>query len=1082
MPSVCSFRLSCVLLVLMAALASPVFAVDRVVNTVLDFSVPGFTSFRQAVSQAQDNDRIVFAVNGTIGLASTVEIYKNIEIVGNGRSLTRLSSANENSPILRVGSGRNVTIRNLSILDGFMLLDQGGGLQNNGNLEIVNCHVHDNSGGGVSNRNIGTGTATLVVRDSLFSGNRGTTGGAINNVASGTGTANTTIINSTFTGNSGTNGGALYCSIPDGANGLMQVINSTIAENTATGGAGIYVTGDSGPICRIVHSTISNNTASSSGGGVWLNSGQIDIYNSIIAANNGAADLFLPSNTTINLRGGNLVGTRSSGGTLTSESTDFTGITDPGLSSLANNGGPNRTMALTETSLAIDNGKIASLSTTLMAGSAPYTDQRGFARVNGLGVDSGAVEFGDGSQTLIVTTLAESLEEQTEPRILNIREALRHSNPDAMVDLTGLNGTIALTSQLWIEENTTIIGPGADILTLDGQETTGIFYIIGASATMEGLRIKSGFASSGAGISVPSTGATIPPVLNLRDLEFTQNVSQIGGALSIGQGTVNIERCLFAFNGATGPNNQNFDYPGGAIYSIKPLNISNSTFISNEASKGGAIYALGTLTLRNSSIISNYARDTATGGIDARSTTVMTNCVLWDNSAETEDLSSQFSGTASTAIGNFVSYAHPSTGIVDGVNDNQVGSSIQSPLDPMLGPLADNGGTTRTRVPMPGSPLINRGRTSESAGSTDQRGAARVLATVDIGAVEVIPEPIMVDDPDDSPTEGLITLREAVGAIYGSGTIEFSNDLSYPLQIDLVQGEIPVRKQMSIIGPGARMLTLSGGGNGRIFGLEEAEGILLEGMHLTDGSEENGGALRVASGGNTTLRHVRISDSEASKEGGAVWIGSGAALRIESCLIDNNTADTGGGIYNEGSVRVVNSTLSGNTGNDDGGAAYLNGGTDLFVNTTVTGNSSGEGSGALHSAGQAELGNTLVAANTGNLDVHGDFLSLGANLIGSADGSTGLGVNGDITGDAGNPVDALLGPLANNGGETDTHGFPPTSPAHNAGSNSFIDITYFPLGPPYLDQRGSGRLQNFTVDIGAFEIPADPSAEIWNVF
>jgi hypothetical protein len=57
-------------------------------------------------------------------------------------------------------------------------------------------------------------------------------------------------------------------------------------------------------------------------------------------------------------------------------------------------------------------------------------------------------------------------------------------------------------------------------------------------------------------------------------------------------------------------------------------------------------------------------------------------------------------------------------------------------VDPLLGPLADNGGPTRTHLPGPGSPAIDGGTTS-GCPATDQRGAARPGGvSCDVGAVE----------------------------------------------------------------------------------------------------------------------------------------------------------------------------------------------------------------------------------------------------------------------------------------------------------------------------------------------------------
>jgi len=63
-------------------------------------------------------------------------------------------------------------------------------------------------------------------------------------------------------------------------------------------------------------------------------------------------------------------------------------------------------------------------------------------------------------------------------------------------------------------------------------------------------------------------------------------------------------------------------------------------------------------------------------------------------------------------------------------------------------------------------------------------------------------------------------------------------------------------------------------------------------------------------------------------------------------------------------------------------------------------------------------------------------------------------------------TDPRLGPLANNGGSTQTMALLPGSPAINAGSNALT-----PVDTQY-DQRGAGysRIGDGTVDIGAFEL------------
>jgi hypothetical protein len=78
------------------------------------------------------------------------------------------------------------------------------------------------------------------------------------------------------------------------------------------------------------------------------------------------------------------------------------------------------------------------------------------------------------------------------------------------------------------------------------------------------------------------------------------------------------------------------------------------------------------------------------------------------------------------------------TGCSNGVNGNQVGSA-SAPIDPLLEPLADNGGPTQTMALLPGSPAIDAGNNAYAT-DWDQRGAPfrRIVnGVIDIGAFEV---------------------------------------------------------------------------------------------------------------------------------------------------------------------------------------------------------------------------------------------------------------------------------------------------------------------------------------------------------
>ena len=121
------------------------------------------------------------------------------------------------------------------------------------------------------------------------------------------------------------------------------------------------------------------------------------------------------------------------------------------------------------------------------------------------------------------------------------------------------------------------------------------------------------------------------------------------------------------------------------------------------------------------------------------------------------------------------------------------------------------------------------------------------------------------------------------------------------------------------------------------------------------------------------------------------------------------------------------------------------------------------GGGIYTLGGNLTLANTIVAGNTASTgpDVVGAVTSLGYNLIGNPSGGSGF-VSSDLQG-----VNPLLGPLQNNGGPTETMALLPGSPALGADRvNLAVDANGNALT---TDERGSPRLTNGKVDIGAFQ-------------
>src|SRR5262249_24413450 len=133
------------------------------------------------------------------------------------------------------------------------------------------------------------------------------------------------------------------------------------------------------------------------------------------------------------------------------------------------------------------------------------TDQRGAPRIKNGAVDIGAIE--SGPATIQVTTFADRDTGTINPGSgagTSLRDAIAFANADFYTDTITfsplLRGTIDLTDGALpaITANVTITGPGADVLTIDGQGKSRILTLaVGASVTMSGLTLADGSASTG---------------------------------------------------------------------------------------------------------------------------------------------------------------------------------------------------------------------------------------------------------------------------------------------------------------------------------------------------------------------------------------------------------------------------------------------------------------------------------------------------------------------------------------------------------------------------------------------------------
>jgi hypothetical protein len=319
---------------------------------------------------------------------------------------------------------------------------------------------------------------------------------------------------------------------------------------------------------------------------------------------------------------------------------------------------------------------------------------------------------------------------------------------------------ITLTSgELGITDDLIIQGTEANNLTINGNNTSRVFNISATNITLDNLTIANGNASDGGGILYSNSAG----IFNITDSIISSNTAtNTGGGLVNQSGTLNITNSTISSNTAT--NYGGLFNQGGRLNIINSTvsgnqaannggamrngfsgtsNISNSTFSGNQAGgDGGGIYvSSGTVNLTNSTITLNTAdRDDngsgGGGGIANFSTVNVKNTIIAGNI----DASLATGTVNSDLLGNFTSQGNNLIGISDGPSGfssesgDIVGTSA-APIDPKLGLLVNNGGTTQTQALLDGSLAINAGN-SIDASPTDQRGFGRVGA-VDIGAYEL---------------------------------------------------------------------------------------------------------------------------------------------------------------------------------------------------------------------------------------------------------------------------------------------------------------------------------------------------------
>ena len=683
--------------------------------------------------------------------------------------------------------------------------NQGGGAiyTDGGPVTVSNATFTDNraigtsgSGGGILNPN----GATLTVTSSTFSTNRAQRAGGGIETVGGT----TTVTGTDFTGNNaGANpgnggaihgGGAAVVNITDGiaqmnrANeggafwisgaGTMTIDGTNIRGNFANGpdaqqgGGGLYIDGGTATVTGATFFDNRAAGASGSGGAIFVYEGSLTVTGmttfeqnrsnraggaieittgtaggvSVVtitgsdftfnqtgnAPGNGGGIHTTTGDITLNVTGGtfsrNIAESEGGGiwinpGTVaTIDGTDFDANSARGAA--ADNGG----------GALFNNGGVFDVSGGL------YSDNLAF----GASGSGGAVLAVGGASTFSGSTFTGNA-------------ANRAGGAFEVTD----GASVTIDSESLLEGNRTGSAPG----------NGGGLHVTGAgSVTIDGSTVRGNTAENqGGGLWNFNTGTmtVTNSTVNLNSAPTGGGIYQQGGA---GGGTLVVSESLVNANTA----NQNGG--GFALFSGATVTVENTTIYGNNARRGGGVYSDDTDTDFDSATIAENSASTAGGGLfnmdgNDRPVSLM-NTIVADNSAPNQP---NLAGRYASDGWNVISTSPPAA-TFPAMPSDQIGT------DPMLEPLADNGGPTLTAALMAGSPAIDAGMTDLAV---DQRGVARTEPD-DVGAVEfgdatsgeadvLISE--FEPNPDGTdPSDVSFEISGTPGEMFSGSILEIEND------------------------------------------------------------------------------------------------------------------------------------------------------------------------------------------------------------------------------------------------------------------------------------------------------------------
>ena len=338
---------------------------------------------------------------------------------------------------------------------------------------------------------------------------------------------------------------------------------------------------------------------------------------------------------------------------------------------------------------------------------------------------------------------------------------------------------------------------------------------------------------------------------------------------------------------------------------------------------------------------------------------------------------------------------------------------------------------------------------------------------------------------------GAGSLRTIVGAAANGDMITFDPALNGQT-ITLTSGEITINASITIQGPGAINLTVSGNGASRIFDVTVGRTVSISGLAFTKGADVGptdgdgiGGAIldhgsltvtsctfteNTATGGTGSSG---FANSGGSGDGGAIFVDVGATLHVDGCAFSFNVATGGTG--------GPSTSIAGSGGEAHGGAIFAAAGTTVTVTNNsslskngATGGTGGNGGSGSSGLGGEGLGGAVYTLGTLNVSLSQftDNSATGGTGGPGSDGDGGDGLGGALGISSGAVVEVTTSTLSGNAASGGSAGGGPFAGGGHGGAifnggegNLTVTDSTFTLNQASGDCGSGGAIHQFGLPV-----------------